>query len=576
MMSRDIELTAFPFDAEKFREHIVVSLIDPDDIVIKQRLQEKLHLEYLAKYLDSIGAKTFIAESTYFDRDMSRDFWAFNADAASGNECACARVHFFKKKMPDLAEPPKLSLKELGYFIGKHNKKKKPGYLNTESDYLNTDPGYLGFIVILLKSEKIIGTTCLVPPHKDSIKIPTTDSIKIPTTREYEINLVGHTLSVASLGFREQDTVTSACATCALWTVLQKTSEKFNHRALSPGEITARALNLQHRGDALPMANGLTMNDIVLAIRSIPEIGSVTCNFKPTTDNSKLSTQLHPNMSAVLEFILPFIDHGVPVILIMQTPMRTPSKAEENWCVHAVSVVGYTENVSSYKPIKARRISNLIIHDDNIGPFVLYRKEAGGLVSADYCYVGPKKKEEWQVVAAIGICHGSIKVFSCFSFYAIQSAYSELLDLILCSDKDNIGSIQSHRGEESVGIIGMKIQTSNEYKERIMRNKETYSNEHSNEQKMQNILSNFLLKNLPDYILVMSFNYPVHHDLVFSMAGPWDFEFLDFIPHNPDTIDFFSSATKQWRTIELESFPKIRNNPYIRQIVHKILGLFSS
>ncbi len=69
-----------------------------------------------------------------------------------------------------------------------------------------------------------------------------------PATRRYDAHLLGLELAVESLAFQEQDTVAAACATSALWSVLQGTGVLYHHAITSPVEITKNAT--EHVRDA--------------------------------------------------------------------------------------------------------------------------------------------------------------------------------------------------------------------------------------------------------------------------------------------------------------------------------------
>jgi hypothetical protein len=60
-----------------------------------------------------------------------------------------------------------------------------------------------------------------------------------PATRRFTANLFGISLDIPqTLPFQEQDSIVAACATSALWSVLQATAKEFQHALLTPIEIT--------------------------------------------------------------------------------------------------------------------------------------------------------------------------------------------------------------------------------------------------------------------------------------------------------------------------------------------------
>lgn len=524
---RKIYLHVAPFEKENFAEYV------------SPRASRKLHIQYLAEYLCKIGAKTIIIEKPYYDRHIFRDHWALSADSASGEEYDCARMHFFKKAMDSPQNKRKISLEELSDFIRQSRQEE------------GEDKGYLGFIVIVLKSEQMIGTTCLAPPPQ------------LSTTIDYPANLVGHSLSIKSLAFREQDKVTSACATCALWSTLQKTSREFGHEELSPGEITARALKLHSRKESLPMDMGLSNEDIASAINSISGLRVMTMNlkyqarerFEQSREDSGggiTRTELGRlgSISVMLDFIVPLLDHGVPVILIMESVGERPSRARQS-IVHAVSIVGYETTANEKAETKIDEISELIVHDDNVGPFTRLQLEEGSnhLRCKDRNELESKDSAR-EPHSVIGICHDSIKPEPFLaSGYCIE-LYHRILDEL--KKEERFRDLLRSVGIEKVRVWEKRICASNDYKEELIGIKEDIGDINDlseNEKKLHKFMKKFLLRPLPDYILVLSIKGPIAHDLVFSMAGPWQIEFIQIVPHKLETLKLLALVKEAAETL---------------------------
>jgi hypothetical protein len=84
--------------------------------------------------------------------------------------------------------------------------------------------------------------------------------------RNYTIHLFGNVLTIESLAFQEQDTVLAACATTAIWTMLNKASVDFHTILKSPSQITKDADNLSFDGSRLFPNKGLNLLQICQAI----------------------------------------------------------------------------------------------------------------------------------------------------------------------------------------------------------------------------------------------------------------------------------------------------------------------
>src|SRR5687768_4446421 len=75
---------------------------------------------------------------------------------------------------------------------------------------------------------------------------------------------------LATVPFQEQDTVTAACATSALWAAFQVTGANLRHRLPSPVEITSSATqHMPLRSRVFPNADGLTDEQMARAIHSV-------------------------------------------------------------------------------------------------------------------------------------------------------------------------------------------------------------------------------------------------------------------------------------------------------------------
>ncbi|MCU0288478.1 MAG: hypothetical protein MUF15_19045 [Acidobacteria bacterium] len=205
--------------------------------------------EYFNEYLKSndIEAKTIVVENGYIDRDFLEDFSAYYVRCFTDYKRKCTRLHFFNNKFFQ---------DEFDFFLEKY----EPSFAN------DLYKGYLGFIVLKPLPQTIIGRTCLKTYKYTTLS---GDKRVFPIIRENKVNLCGITLSVKSLAFQEQDSVVSACATSALWSAFQVTAKLFQHKVLSPVEITKSAAEhfaLEER----PFPNkGLTIMQMVHAVRKL-------------------------------------------------------------------------------------------------------------------------------------------------------------------------------------------------------------------------------------------------------------------------------------------------------------------
>lgn len=306
--------------------------------VPKSLIKKKNHSDYLGEYLNSIHAKTIIVEKGYVDRDYIEDFSGYYVRCFTRYDRKCWRLHFFSLLFSSDALESLLS-----------------GEKSPLNEKLLND-NYLGFVVEKPLPQTIIGRTCLKHYSDDGGRR------HFPTARPYSVNLCGLDLKIKSLAFQEQDTVTSACATSALWTVFHRTGKLFQHPILSPVEITKAAT------DRLPILSrvipnqGLQGEHLAHAIRSV-KLEPLYAGYK---DEHILKSTIYA-----------YLRGGIPLILgiVLIDTTSTPSTVLGNGG-HAVAVTGYSLGNASVKPygktnflLSASRIDKIYVHDDQIGPF---------------------------------------------------------------------------------------------------------------------------------------------------------------------------------------------------------------
>jgi len=326
-----------PYNAET-----VVNLVSQCNGPEASALKEKPHLEYLNGYLNKIGAKMIVFEPCYTDRDFLEDYSEYYVRCFDKYASRCARLHFFETSFDEDG----LRTAVVG----------KAGPLTRGK----LQEAYLGFMVIKPLPKTFIGRTCLrVYPEKDGRRYP--------VIREYEAHLLGLDLKVESLAFQEQDTITAACATSALWSAFQGTGMLFHHEIPSPVSITKAATQtVPHLRRSLP-SKGLSAIQMASAIKAVglePEVaGAGGSQLVKATAYAYLRARLPILLIAeILDFSDP--DHPVPY-----------GNGGQH-ALHAVAVTGFRQGdgpVSPYPEIgtlfASDRLTRLYVHDDQVGPF---------------------------------------------------------------------------------------------------------------------------------------------------------------------------------------------------------------
>lgn len=302
-------------------------------------IQRKSHVLYFEQYFKKLAAKTIVIENNYIDQDYLKDFAGYYVRCFQQYGPTCTRLHFFQKP-----------------FTRRY-------FLNALGNGL-IDPkelGYLGFIVIKPLPETIIGRTCL--------KYEQSDHDFILAIQETTANLFGVSLVVKTLAFQEQDKVVAACATSALWSAFQVTGRLFQHRILSPFEITRLAtgrLPTEHR--VFPNDEGINTAQMCDAIRSV--------GLEPyTSEIIKIGLGIEEKMTKnfTKAMIAAYLRLQIPVLLKIRLYNVDKDIPLEN---HAVAITGYHLGRNEATPddetgllLKASRIDRLYVHDDQVGPF---------------------------------------------------------------------------------------------------------------------------------------------------------------------------------------------------------------
>ena len=298
-------------------------------------IEQRSHFRYFEEYFDKLQAKTILVENEYVDRDFLEDFSAYYVRCFSRYERFCVRLHFFTCGF---------STQDFARLL--------EGSSGTEISPTSLNEHYLGFIVVKPLPETVIGRTCLRTYPRENQR-------QFPVTRKYSAHPFGLDLEVTSLAFQEQDHVTSACATSALWSTFHGTGKRFQHPIPSPVEIT-RAATKGHPLQTRAFPNqGLEMPMMAHAIR---DVGLEPYHIGIGT------------LDILKETVYAYLRGKIPVVLGIELwdkarPLDRP------FGLHAVSITGYSlakdtpADRSGKFLTTARNVSKIYVHDDQVGPF---------------------------------------------------------------------------------------------------------------------------------------------------------------------------------------------------------------
>lgn len=324
--------SALDFEVETYSHQALMELLTRGARTAAESLEVRIHGVYFKEYFEHLKTRTIVVENNYVDQHFLDDYAAYYVGCFHGYERMCRRIHFF-----DLA----FSESDFSRLIERNG-----GKLSAEK----LRESYQGFVVVKPLPTTLIGRTCL-KTYKGAER-------HYPITKTYRANLFGIPLSVESIAFQEQDTVTAACATSALWSAFHCTGETFHHVIPSPHEITSAAkLGSGTLSSAFPN-RGLTFPEMAQAVRSI---GLEPLVFAGGDDEYILSSTLYAYLNA-----------RIPVVLGLE--VFDNDNKHIGW--HAVTITGYrlsksrrsSHNRGGFK-LRSDRINRIYAHDDQVGPF---------------------------------------------------------------------------------------------------------------------------------------------------------------------------------------------------------------
>ena len=310
------------------------------DNVFLNDLKESTQKKYITKYLQDLGAKTTISE-VYFDRDYLSEISSYYYQCTDHYDNACKRIHIFStQKSKELFEK---------------------AISNNEDALKELQEAYLGYTIIRPIKNAPFGKTILAWYKESKEK-------RVVTQREYTADICGLTLRINGLAWQQQDQGVSACATVALWSMLQSSALDDYYYIPTTSEITEAAHKTASLGSKIYPSEGLTMYQVC---ESIKEIRLTPCLL--TGDLHKINNDNYFSKERFLNLCGSFIRSGYPVLI---GGMLYDFSTEEHQGHHAICMVGFkneqnqTELNSSYESIKY-----LYINDDNIGLNVRFKVE---------------------------------------------------------------------------------------------------------------------------------------------------------------------------------------------------------
>lgn len=310
-------------------------------------IASKNHFIYLKGYLGDQGlnAKTIVIETDYVSKDFLHDYASYYALCFEQYPKFCKRVHFFNNSFTEA---------EFQAII-----------LGNEKDHAEFWEKYLGFVVVKPIPVTVIGYTVL----KTYSNSQDFNSRNFWGVRKYKVHFYGNEIVFDSLAFQEQDSVLAACATTAIWSMLNKASVDFHTILKSPSQITKDADNVSPDGSRLFPNKGLDLFQICRAILNsglVSEIKQDNYLLKNPAGQTIAKVVSNRHVKKILNAYSPI---GIPIILVINVPNGS------SYGLHAIAVSGFKQKAPVAILPKQEiswlsdNIEKFYAHDDQWGPF---------------------------------------------------------------------------------------------------------------------------------------------------------------------------------------------------------------
>ena len=298
------------------------------------------------------GANAMVIETEYVDKHYLEDYAGYYARCFEKYGRRCARVHFYRAKLSEIAFLDQL-------------------VTSPKNDRaLGDELGYIGYVVLKPLPHTVIGRTAIPPicGTKDHF----------PTLKEYKTQIGGRNFYVETALFQEQDHEVAACATVAIWSILSTTASMLDNQILSPFEITKKAGEKSNFTQRLLPNDGLNQYQVLTLLTSsgldyfyfsyrshrselLPYV--LGEELPPTTKKNKpkkrklnainaVKAAIRDDAANAKALLFAFLRGGNPCLLNVDILRNSGKSRPDN---HAVAAVGYSLKDRSGTPIVEER-----------------------------------------------------------------------------------------------------------------------------------------------------------------------------------------------------------------------------
>lgn len=297
-----------------------------------------------AKYLESylrrpeVDSRVIVEEKEYIDKDFLIDFSNFYVRSFRFKDKYTTRYHIFGEVFSDKQFTQALESNDIPFF-----------------DFLRKN--YHGFIVvkpILDKfGEPYIGRTLLKTYPEIVDPENKTSETRVFLKQKYNVSLFGISLEIGSLPFQAQDSAVGGCATTACWVTLHPINKLFDIPLHSQYELTNLSLSFPTLERNFPSC-GLTPYQIKSQFTAL---GLDTEFLNIESIESISNDYSHDKDDIIADIVKAYTHLQLPLIAALK--LHNEDGGVDR---HAAVISGYRHDIDG-------KVTELYIHDDQIGPF---------------------------------------------------------------------------------------------------------------------------------------------------------------------------------------------------------------
>ncbi|MDI9363418.1 MAG: hypothetical protein QM541_00605 [Flavobacterium sp.] len=486
----------YNYTIEEFINQIFTS---NNELTTKKEIANNSVFKYISGYFQKAKIRYFLLEKEYISIDYITDYSAYYSKCFKNYGNKCVRIHLFSFQAYNTEDFKKELTKNL---LAENNAK-------DSSEFWKKN--YLGFIVIRPIPKFFIGYSIL--NHYDALNIPIKAGGEIRHywgVKRYKITVLGKSVTLDSLAFMSQDSNVGACATIAIWTMLQRAVENYFVCLKSPYEITKDAGLTKYDGnrifpnsglDPVSICTAITKNNLATEIRYF-------ANVKVGSRNEYLKGYINAYSKISLPIILGIelekggatFRHAVAVC--GHTEIEINEKVKSNIEIPKYLLPSVIAGSEKKLIVKSRNINKVYAHDDQIGPFSKFTfRDKDKITTYWNTNEGYKK---CRVIALIVTVFEKIRI----PFEEIESR---------CINLDKFFKRYFEDAFQSQIEWDIKLQYGSDFKEEIKKSAyEGYTDEEKQATQLQ-----ILSKPLPKYLWIISLfvNKIKVFDFIFDASG---------------------------------------------------------